>query len=441
MSPSSTSKGFTAGLKKLFRSKPSDEQTSNSAQAPQPQPKAAAPVMPTIEPIGVEKDGYIRLQADNDEFRLLKVEGKGFTSSYVDYSELQRCPIKGRLEIYSLQNCPPYLALSYEWGDPPQAQVVHTAGRPLNLQENLLKLLSALAAVYFDRPREAWSDSTRPPPAQYLWVDQICINQRSKSERGSQVKMMGEIFRKAKSVIAWPGYVLEYHRPSHSGPNMVLEVERFLQARYWHRLWVVQEVILAQEILTLFKVVSVDGRREDDPWEPISNSRIALQTWPLLIGSLREYSDSKDVFQQADRHLKGFVAHRRASTGFRQLSLMDALSQFSDSSCLDPRDKVYGLLGIVKPEQRIAVNYRSSTEEVFEAAVSMVRANAELGSREDHKQGVVLSLLARDMAVQFNGVVSNVEAGPKSITSPDDRIDSGLVTQANERSRRRNSFG
>jgi hypothetical protein len=69
--------------------------------------------------------------------------------------------------------------------------------------------------------------------------------------------MMGDIFRNAESVIAWPGYVLEYRRPSHPGPNIMLEAERFLQARYWQRLWIIQEVILAKEILMLTVVTEM----------------------------------------------------------------------------------------------------------------------------------------------------------------------------------------
>lgn len=38
-----------------------------------------------------------------------------------------------------------------------------------------------------------------------LWIDAICINQRSIAERSVQVMHMGEVYTKAASVIAWLG--------------------------------------------------------------------------------------------------------------------------------------------------------------------------------------------------------------------------------------------
>ena len=428
----STSKGFKSGLKKLFRSKPTVK-----AESDVPAIKVKEePQVPTVEPISIEEIGYIRLQADSDEFRLFKIEGKGFTASY-GYEQPPQCPLDGQLEIYSLSNCPPYIALSYEWGNPTQARTLETASRPLNLQDNLVALLSALAGVYFDRSHLD-RFKRKPPPVMHLWVDQICINQRSKSERSSQVKMMGDIFRNAESVIAWPGYVLEYHRPSHSGANKMLEVEKFLQARYWRRLWIVQEAMLAKEILTIFMIVSTDNQTSSTPFR---SSGAELQPWSKVMDSLTEYTKSEQLLQQTDRHFKGIVAHRAADTRSQLLPLMDAISQFSDSGCLDPRDKVYGLLGIVQPEQRIEVNYRFSAQQVFEATAGVIRAIEPTGDAQNHKQAVVLSLLARDMNVQLIESIGNNATGGATGVAPEDKDGPGRASQLNDTSRRRNSFG
>jgi hypothetical protein len=51
------------------------------------------------------------------------------------------------------------------------------------------------------------------------------------------------------------------------------------------------------------------------------------------------------------------------------LHLYDAVCKFSSNRCENPRDKIYGLLGIVATEERIEVDYSLSTREVFLRAV------------------------------------------------------------------------
>jgi hypothetical protein len=38
-----------------------------------------------------------------------------------------------------------------------------------------------------------------------VWIDQICIDQKSLAERSAQVKLMGEIYTRAANVLVWLG--------------------------------------------------------------------------------------------------------------------------------------------------------------------------------------------------------------------------------------------
>jgi hypothetical protein len=49
----------------------------------------------------------------------------------------------------------------------------------------------------------------------------------------------------------------------------------------------------------------------------------------------------------------------------RELTLYECLHYFSIQECHDPRDKFYGLLGLVKEGQRPDVAYKKSVEQVF----------------------------------------------------------------------------
>ena len=115
-----------------------------------------------------------------------------------------------------------------------------------------------------------------------LWVDAICINQQNLDERGKQVTRIGEVFACAKRVVVWLGLAYagsklaistlqylgeqieisaEYGRSPALGaeephwwdmdPELPYSESQcdalisFFKRRWFHRLWVVQEIALA----------------------------------------------------------------------------------------------------------------------------------------------------------------------------------------------------
>jgi Heterokaryon incompatibility protein (HET) len=100
--------------------------------------------------------------------------------------------LRGRLVDVDIalesQNRPRYDCLSYVWG--------YDAGdRPINLEgQEVLVTQNCEAAL---RQLRNKSRSIR------IWIDALCINQQNISERNQQVRMMEEIYRKAKHVRIW----------------------------------------------------------------------------------------------------------------------------------------------------------------------------------------------------------------------------------------------
>ncbi|KAK0719130.1 heterokaryon incompatibility protein-domain-containing protein, partial [Lasiosphaeris hirsuta] len=85
---------------------------------------------------------------------------------------------------------PAFEALSYVWGDSSKAKMIRLDGHLFGVTENL-----AAALQYLRSPSEE----------RVVWIDAICINQRDKSERSAQVRLMGDIYRSATRVISWLG--------------------------------------------------------------------------------------------------------------------------------------------------------------------------------------------------------------------------------------------
>ena len=94
-------------------------------------------------------------------------------------------PINCTVHTVSLDDNPPFDALSYVWGDPTDTLPIQVGSSPFHATKNLIAALRRLRS----------SVETRT-----LWVDAICINQADKQEKMEQVKMMAEIYKAATSV-------------------------------------------------------------------------------------------------------------------------------------------------------------------------------------------------------------------------------------------------
>lgn len=144
-----------------------------------------------------------------------------------------------QLETVDLAHAPPYIALSYRWDD--DDTVVRINGRALQIKLNLyhsLRYFRRFAAV-------SWTN--------YIWVDQICINQLNLDKRNQQFRFMSEIYKNCTFVTAWLGQDAVTQRAAqnflHAKSRHNLLV--LLNNPYFNRLWIVQEVLLAPEVRIL----------------------------------------------------------------------------------------------------------------------------------------------------------------------------------------------
>jgi len=100
-------------------------------------------------------------------------------------------PIKCTLRTYSFDSDPPpYTALSYTWGPKVKPNSIELNKVSFPVGHNLWAFLEEM------RLQERFC---------MYWIDAICIEQESLSERNHQVQMMRQIYSNAKSVSIWLG--------------------------------------------------------------------------------------------------------------------------------------------------------------------------------------------------------------------------------------------
>ena len=268
------------------------------------------------------------------------------------------------LTTYNLDEAPPYTALSYMWGPPSPTYAVNIEDGTLEVRENLFNFL---------QEREQHFDYD------YYWVDQICIDQTNVAEVSSQVSMMSEIYTQATSTLIWLG-----------GGTLLQEAAReftrsmdcdalitILNDQYFTRLWVVQEIMLARDVQVLVR----------------GNHRFTWRQLDEMFNDAYWGNNRKYILDNAPSSATALLS-RRIHRGLKpSQSLYDAIKYFSNNGCQDPRDRVYGLLGIVREHERVVVDYSESVEEVYLSVLRVLSAwDRDVYNKPEEVHKVVLNL-------------------------------------------------
>ena len=272
-------------------------------------------------------------------------------------------------------------ALSYEWGSDTETIPITIDGQFLHVRKNLHDFLLAYrrtiyAETHFGDYFENWPLRTE---LEWIWIDQISINQADLAERSAQVQMMHAIYQHAAEVIAWLAdeaseaalVNLCYHdlmalsKAKRKGKHdeWVSRTETMIrqsfttvaQASYWTRLWVQQEVYLANN------VILASGDAFFACWQVNRNIQSQYTAgWSPILGLLRGRALQLTEYNKSLTSMLHEICHKR---------------------CADPRDKVFGSRALVAPEARVQVSYEKSVEMVFTEAFSRaIRSDASWGS-------------------------------------------------------------
>lgn len=275
---------------------------------------------------GSERFQYQDLDHTKKEIRLFHIDMR--RDDKRSFGDLKHCD-------FDLNTIPKYRALSYTWGPPyPSFDLpLNSKGAYLSIRRNLLEFLQ----IYKDRHYGEW-----------IWIDQLCINQDTTKERNHQVKQMEEIYRGALEVIVWIGpdpfdgeaarLINSCDKLSKHSPREDFALFNFFSANYWSRLWVVQEMRLAKSI-TIYYGSSII--RWDD---------------------LQKFNDLGFHEKLRSVSLIGILILNGEPMSSHPLGM---LTNFCDSECVDARDKIYGMQSLFREGYKLEVDYKQSPKTVF----------------------------------------------------------------------------
>ncbi|RSL73991.1 hypothetical protein CEP53_000608 [Fusarium sp. AF-6] len=244
----------------------------------------------------------------------------------------------------------------------------------------------------------------------WLWIDALCINQGDSTEKGQQVRQMGQTYEHAKKVFVWLGELIDeptiralesmlgvieeapdvtsivyLDKLYHLQEGWIRRLSDILSAKYWTRLWIAQEFLLADDPILFFGnfqtgahklalflgAIPKKGSFEVDCCEHFTLDGITvpedrledlmhLPGWKYFWWRLVRY-ESMDRSRPSERPMD------------QSVSLASLIQAFTKSGCKDTRDRVYALLSFADDADPELVDYTVGTDVVFRRTMAQMR--------------------------------------------------------------------
>lgn len=344
-------------------------------------------ILSSSEVLGDNIYRYTPLGAE--EFRLVKVLAANRLDTFRVKCEILHTPFG---------DPPSYIAISYAWGD------------PLDTTKILIRDMRSPAFVEVRISKSLYHglEALRMEDEDLLvWADALSIDQENSDEKNVQLSLMADIYKKARYTAVWLGPEADDSDLATALLGKVANVDMtgadntqirsivssgvqdksltalaaLFEREYWNRLWIVQEIFNAYDI----KVYCGSS-------EPLS--------W-------KDYQTASHIFQQYKKDLESLFPRTHSIASHKQYSysqilaysgpgslpelgslwvlgdeaFLEALRVCRRKSSSDPRDKVFGVLGVLGEEVRkeFAVDYEKTVKDVYTDVVDfLVRTTGRL---------------------------------------------------------------
>ncbi|TGO69116.1 hypothetical protein BOTNAR_0015g00320 [Botryotinia narcissicola] len=279
----------------------------------------------------------------------------------------QGTPILCTVETISLLSHPSYEALSYVWGDASIRQTITFNDTPFSVTQNL-----AIALYHLRLPLES----------RRLWVDAICINQSDVKERNEQVTLMGETFEGCEEAFDFMSKI------SIASEDEIMEEEsqtmfsfymELVEKEWFTRLWTIQELSLAdQEPLVSCGSTWTTWSVLSKVWQKVAMIEFTKMGMIMMERGEENENTIETTVSQGVRTsaIKIDLLNnlRRAVTDKKGENLRVLLLNTVRSKATEPKDRIYGLLGMMGPSDRkiIKVDYSRSLGSIYADAISHI---------------------------------------------------------------------
>src|SRR5690242_5751014 len=343
----------------------------------------------------ISGSAYRALSEDRREIRLLHILPAEDESIPIHCTLSTACLEDLDMDITEMEGIdhhhgiiPRYEALSYAWGTVYHQDPIYIEEQPTFVTVRLYEALQHLRLTAQER---------------VMWIDAVCIDQSSLEERSYQVGMMSDIFSRAFNTTVWLGKgsdecafamkVLErmggdsdLHLDPALTPHVEIEAETFLSTRvvaglqrffcdpWWSRVWTLQEYVLSRHTTFQCGPFLLDG-------QVLRNACYVWYRHTSLYLCCRHFIHNHADWQNLHLYQGRLADVVFVRAFFNTLRLPQIIGRFLTRLVTDPRDKIYGMLGLARGsyEKAVVADYSKSTEEVFESVtIQMIQHTGSL---------------------------------------------------------------
>jgi hypothetical protein len=320
-----------------------------------------------------------RLFRDDHVYQHSPILKNGFRLALLEPAETENDTIRCRI-VSTTDFTRSYEALSYTWRNPDFTWVdIMVDGRLYSIPGNLHEALQFLRLRDHER---------------VLWIDAICINQRDMEERRHQVALIRDIFQYASRVCVWLGQEDESSRTAMQFIGKLGQVSdldsivrdssfdeewravvRLICLPWFSRIWVVQEIAVAQKATIWCGANTIDWTQLDSCLALlVRKSQICMEYGPVTgFGASRLVDIVNRIFK---RNELGKIQGPSLSLEI----LVTTLSPFQST---DPHDRIFALLGLANDTGRWSKTQEPSEQEFKPASIEEMQGETRRAGPPD----------------------------------------------------------
>jgi hypothetical protein len=156
------------------------------------------------------------------------------------------------------------------------------------------------------------------------------------------------------------------------------DLQSFYRATYWQRLWIVQEVALSRK-----RTVVMSGG--EPSWEELFDFN------DELVSDVDESAQAFE-FEPLAQLLSLIAAVKEDSAGYMESgpdaeTWLQCMTVAAGTHCEDPRDKIYGIQGLLGPEWRTTVDYSKPCKDLYLEATTIYSRHIKCRDYEFFRDG------------------------------------------------------
>lgn len=238
-----------------------------------------------------------------------------------------------------------YATLSYVWGD-----ITSPENKRIETEEGFVKKKLSPGGI---KTLEKALEACRHLRIDYLWMDQLCINQDNIEEKNQEVPKMRQYYRNAAVTLI--SIQSKLYEKETNLPQLNI-IEKIIKSEWFSRSWTFQEGWLSEHTIFMFDDVLVDGRELAATWvlhQPGYSDYVTGKLEEISANSAKIATPLGWVY-----HKDGYSSEDKVSLGLSQ-----TLRGIKERNRTLSIDGIYSVLGLLPYGEKVVPKYKKWGEE------------------------------------------------------------------------------